>query len=330
MKPNDVRRGIASRHVRSGSAPDIGRVSRLRGSKAPQAGDLDRVRRRSSRKSVASQRTLHFWSIALGIAAFAILVAVVALWLRSFFNEETGPISVAAEDQEGSVKIASKFPSPAREEAIDIVKEALTNRDLAKIDILFRHGSSTSSDILDYCSKATERDGTFDSYDWMSSLDIDGLLIEGVLVNYKGKERTNQRLALLTPDDRGRWQVDFDAFVRTVTPSWSELLAGVGELAQVRVIVIPGVYYNGIFRDESVWSCYSLTSPDMDVTLCGYCRVGSPDDFSLKKLFTDGAANARVTLELRRVKDAEPRQFEIARILSREWVVPEKSTKSNK
>ena len=330
MKPNDVRRGIASRHVRTGSAPDIGRVSRLRGSHSPQAGDPDRVRRRGSRKSVASQRTHHFWSIAFGVAAFAILVTVIALWLQSFFATETGPTGATVENQESSVKIASKFPSPTREEAIDIVKEALNNRDLAKIDILFRHGNSTSSDIMDYCSKATVRDGTLDSYDWMSSLDIDGLLIEGVLVNYKGKERTNQRLALLTPDDRGRWQVDFDAFARTVTPSWSDLLGGAGELARVRVIAIPGVYYNGIFRDESAWSCYFLTSPDTDVTLCGYCRTGSRDDISMKQLFAEGAANARVTLELRRIKDAEPRQFEIARILSREWVVPDESGKTEK
>jgi hypothetical protein len=60
----------------------------------------------------------------------------------------------------------------------------------------------------------------------------------------------------------------------------------------------------------------------MEATLCAYCRIGTPEDQMLRKLFADGTATSRVTLDIRRVKDGEPLQFEIVRILSREWVVP--------
>ena len=50
-------------------------------------------------------------------------------------------------------------------------------------------------------------------------MDVGGLLMEGVLVVYPGKERTMERLAFSTPDAAGIWKLDFDAFARSVTPS---------------------------------------------------------------------------------------------------------------
>ena len=324
MKPNDVRRGIASRHLRTGSGPDIGRVSKMRGPNAPSTLDGDRVRRRSSRSgaSASRHRMVKLWSIALGVAAFAIVIIAFGIWLRPMVFPDFVPVGTTAEDLEKEVKIASRFPSPSRDESIALVKSALANRDLEKVAFLFRTGTATPSQILDYCSHASDRDGPVEDYDWMSSLDTDGLLIEGVLVHYQGTEKPVQRLALLTPDDRGRWQLDFDAFARTVTPPWTEILAGGGDQARVRVMVQPGVYYNGPFQDESIWSSYSLTSPDMDSTLCGYCRIGSPEAQALRKLFADGTSSTRASLDIRRVKDGEPLQFEITRLLALEWLIP--------
>ena len=262
------------------------------------------------------------WSIALGVTAFAIVIISFGIWLRPMVFPDAIPVATTAEDLEKDVKIASRFPSPSRDESIALVKNALANRDLEKVPLLFRTGTATPAGILDYCSHAKERDGAVEDYDWMSSLDTDGLLIEGVLVHYQGNEKPIQRLALLTPDDRGRWQLDFDAFARNVTPPWTQILAGGGDQIRVRVIVQPGVYYNGPFKDESIWNSYFLTSPDMDSTLCGYCRIGTPEDQAMRKLFADGSTSTRVTLDIRRVKEGEPLQFEIARILAREWVIP--------
>ena len=321
MKPNDVRRDIASRHSRTGSAPDIGRVSRLRGPDTPPPGS-GRVRR-SHRVNDHRQVLIHRWSIALGIAAAIVLCGAFFLWLRPMMARRVDGSSVAKQDREELVKIASKFPSPSRDEAIDIVTNALANRDPAKVAHFFRPGSASPAAIVDYCAKAEHRDGPFEDYDWISSLDAGDLLVEGVVINYKGLgDKPAQRLALLTPDDSGRWQVDFDSLARSVTPAWKDILAGTAGVAQVRVMATPGVYYNGAYRDENVWTCYNLTSPDMDVTLCGYCRIGSPEGESMKKLFNDETLTTRVAVEIRHNPDAESRQFEISRLLSRDWVVP--------
>jgi hypothetical protein len=328
MKSNDVRRGIASRNVRSGGA-DIGRVSKMRG---PNAGEIETVRRRSSRgsrSSPARQRMIKLWSIGLGVGAFAIVVTAFSFWLRSNIGSPVAPATgVGSEEHEQKVKVASKFPSPSRDEALALVKSALANRDLARVAELFRTGTATPAQILDYSAAAETRDGSVESFDWMSSLDSDGLLIEGVVVNYKGIEKPVQRLALLTPDDRGRWLLDFEAFARTVAPLWPEILAGSSDQARIRVIAAPGVYYNGEFKDEATWASYSLTSPDMDATLFGYCRNGSPEARAMRKLFVDGTASTRVTLDIRRIKGGETRQFEISRVIAREWVVPDGAEKN--
>ncbi|MEO5916157.1 MAG: hypothetical protein ABIS50_18110 [Luteolibacter sp.] len=325
MKPRDIQRGIASRHDRSGGAPDIGRVSRVRGPDMLEASG--QYRRRSSGVSSERKKLVMIWSVGLGVVAFAVMVVACFLWLRPMLQGDHSVASLQTEESDETVRIASKFPSPTREEAIRLVKDALANRDPARIEILFRIGTSTPQEIMDYCAGAPERDGTLESYDWLSSLDSDGLLIEGVVVNYKKTEKSSQRLALLTPDADGRWRLDFDAFSRKVTPTWSELLAGGGDHALVRVAASPDVYYNGPFRDESEWACYSMRSPDTEELLRGYCRVGSAEAEAMKKLFCDGATSARVTLEISRVKDGESRQFEISSLLAKDWIVVEKPGK---
>jgi hypothetical protein len=171
------------------------------------------------------------------------------------------------------------------------------------------------------------RDGPIERYHWLSSIDVKDMLVECVLVVFKGNEKPAERLAFLTPDQQGNWKVDFDAFARSVRPSWDVLLGEVADAegtdeAVVRVFIGKDFYFNGPFRDEAEWVCYALASPDVDELLRGYCRVGSPQQLEMEKLFSDGENVRRVTLEIRKAKDAEARQFEITRILAPDWVVP--------
>lgn len=261
------------------------------------------------------------WSVALGVSAFIVMIVAVFLWLRPQLSRTFPPTSAVTEENDDRVRVISKFPSPSREEAINLVEDALANRDPARVELLFRTGNSTPREILDYCASSGERDGVFDNFDWLSSLDTDGLLIEGVVVNYKGKEKAVQRLALLTPDDRGRWKLDFDAFARIARPPWGELLAGGGDHVLVRVMATPDVYYNGPFRDETQWTCYAMSTPDNDEVLRGYCKVGSPEAEALRRLFANGATTSRVILEINRVTGGETRQFEISSLRATDWIL---------
>lgn len=320
MKPRDVHREITPRQSRSGGeGPNIGRVSRLRGT---DNGDgLRPRRRRVSRETSASNTTLKFWSMVLGGVAFAVIVAAVFLWLKPMMGRKSAPARTSAGTMELESKMVSKFPSPSRDEAIRLVKEATANRQTDKVGQYFRMGTSTPEQIVAYCAATDLRDGPVLDYEWLSNMDSDGMLVEGVVVNHKGAEKTNQRLALLTPDESGRWRVDFDAFARTVTPSWDEVLEKGAEKALVRVMSAPDVYYNGPFLDEAVWKCYAMSSPDNEELLRGYCRLGTRQAEVMEKLFRDGARSARVTLEIRRLPDAERKQFEITHVLGTEWII---------
>lgn len=324
MKPRDIQRGIVSRHTRKeGDAPDIGRVSKLR------SNDLDRGRRSRRRGSIQDPsriRALKIWSIWLGVGAVLVICAAFFLWIKPLLSRAAAKdLNNALDD--AAVRIVSKFPSPSSEEAISIVKKALLNRDPAFVSDYFRMGSASPQEIVDYCAKADERDGVLGELLWLSSVDTDGLLLEGVLVAYEGNEKSVQRLALLSPDAKGHWKLDFDAFARTVKPSWDKVLEKQALRGLVRVLIAPDVYYNGPFSDESKWVCYALNSPDLKGLLRAYCRAGTPLADSVAKIFEDGRQLSRVTLEINRIPDSEKSQFEITRLLATDWVLPEEAIK---
>jgi hypothetical protein len=244
----------------------------------------------------------------------------IMLWVLPMLNrQKEGPVAEVAK-----VKIESEFPSPSREDALALVMRAVASRSVAEVSSLFRMGEATATEIVDYLAASEERDGPVEDFEWLSSIDTDGLLLEGVLVvSRRGNDKDVQRLAILTPDEGGSWKVDFAAYARLGTLSWDELVEKQPEKATIRVMVGQHVYYNGPFRDESEWTCYQLTSPDTEVSLRGYCKVGSPQGEAMSRMFADGNKICRATVELRCVKDAENRQFEVTRVLASDWVVPD-------
>lgn len=320
MKPQDIQCGIASSRRRgSGEAPDIGRVSRLRGGPTSST-DTSRLRRRGARPNAARKRVMLIWSAVLGAATVAVLGVAFFLWID--MRVSSGDLAVTSDRTEIHERIASKFPSPSREQALEQVKRAVTNRNQDQISFLFRMGGATSAEILDFLKSSEQRDGVVERYDWLSSLDSNGLLLEGVLVVYKNGEKSVERIAFLTPDESGDWKLDFDAFARSIQPSWEELLSAKSDKALVRVLVGRDYYYNGLY-DEKEWICYTISSPDMEELLRGYCKTGSPEAAEMEKLFAQGQKMSRATLEIHHDKQAESKQFEITRIVAGDWVVAE-------
>jgi hypothetical protein len=148
------------------------------------------------------------------------------------------------------------------------------------------------------------------------------MAVEGVVVNFENANGLRNRLALLTPDAEGVWKVDFDAFARTVRPSWKEIREKQPETALVRVQLARDSYFNGPFRDEKQWTCLGMASPDLEEILFGYCRAGSPQAAAIDWVFSKENVNmCRMTLELRRVEGAEHRQYEISKVLAQDWIV---------
>ncbi|RYD47060.1 MAG: hypothetical protein EOP85_06185, partial [Verrucomicrobiaceae bacterium] len=296
MKTQDIKRDVTSRHLRTGaSSPGSKRADLCPESMMSGRGHR---RRRRSREAGKPRSTLALMIV--GATAFVVIAATFVSWLVLRLDRDTERTgSSIAEERD--IRVGSEFPSPSMETTLDIVKRALAVRDVVGVDDLFRTGESSPEEIIDFLEDASLRDGGIEHYEWLSSLDKDGLLIEGVTVRYKGKEKPVNRLALLTPDESGKWKVDFEAFARLVEPGWRELLETEDSQALVRVSVAPGVYYNGAFSDDRKWVCYGITSPDLDETLQGYCRAGSPEAEAMARLFNHGEKTSRATLRMRLV-----------------------------
>ncbi len=320
MKSPHIRRDIKSKHSTEQRGANIGPVARMR-DENPE-GKVRRIRTAERKNIETRKKWLTKWSLSLGLATIAMIALAIFLWLRPYVFPYENEIPVIASVVPVKVRIDSKFPSPEKDAAIEMVKQATVHPDLAKVKALIRAGSTTPEAMVEYFKTAEARDGAVEHYDWLSSMDVNGLLVEGVLVTCKGRKKSAERLAFLTPDAVGNWKLDFDTYARTVTPPWPELLEKGADQAQVRVFTGRDMYYNGVFSDESQWVCYAMASPDMEELLRGYCKKGSPQAEAMERLFSDGRRLSRATIELHRVKDGEPKQFEITKLVAEDWIVP--------
>ncbi len=219
---------------------------------------------------------------------------------------------------EQSIAQKGLVESLGEDKAISFVKSALAVRDTADVGNYFRIGENDPAKIVDFLSKIESKEGTIAKLRWLGNNSLGRIPRDELVVTFKGFGFLKNRVVLLIPDDAGQWKIDYDAFARTTIPSWDELIEGKINMGEVRVLVSTDNYYNGPFADENEWLCVSFISPDTDVVFKGYCKVNSPQAKAMSSMLSSQKI-ARVTLEIRRVKGGEQRQFEITRILSSDW-----------
>lgn len=333
MKPNDVRRSVRSqRFVRSaGDAPSIGRVGRMPGTGIPK-GER-RVRKRGERRGggggnrtrLNHARVVITWSLVMVLVVVVGLGVALNLWLKT--SGDKSRVRGAGDELILERRVASEFASPSEDGALELVRGAMALRDPAEVEDYFRLGGRDADQAIDFLRKMEETDGELTGYSWLSSMDANGMLLDGVLMSTVDEGRVRNRLVLLTPDEKGVWRIDFDAFARAVEPSWDEIKNGLEGEALVRVIIANDSYFNGPFRDEASWRCFAMASPDIDETLLGYAAKGSAQASALEeilksyKLSEAGKPMKRATLKLRRRDGSGARQFEITRVLAEDWAV---------
>jgi hypothetical protein len=332
MKPTSVRRGIQSRHSRSaGDDPRIGRVSRLRDADGPKnlgwtskrgAGAI-----RSAEQIQARRRMVWMWSVVLTVATSLVICGFMAFWLRT--HGHRGQVG-GESNMLHNVRIESRFKSPNEADALDLVKRALSNRDPELVETCFRTGSAKPDEVISFLNRSIATEGEADQLTWLSSMDVDGLLLEGVLVTFEESRKATPRLAMLVPNDKGAWKVDFDAFARTCSPDLTAILGGSAERSEVRVWISRDYYFNGSVFEENEWDCYLMNSPEINsmipdesLLLRGYCKKGSPQANALERIFAAGGKAYRATLEVSKREGAEKQQLQITRVWSEDWVKPE-------
>jgi hypothetical protein len=328
MKFDGVRRSVQAGDAlrKPGSAPSLGRVVKIPAIGRPvgrhrrQSGDKRREKRNRARQIIVLG-----WSIAIAVITVVALGVAFSLWLlpRLQRAKDTTESDRVADD--AKVRVISKFKSPSKEEALALVKKALALRTPEGVEDLIRTGPLTAAEVVDYLKAMKSVDGEIADYAWLSSIDKNGLLLEGVQVSFAGRDKPRSRLAILTPDLKGVWKMDFEAFARWVKPSWETIVDQKAETALIRVYVTKDNYFNGPFKDDRKWAAYKMASPDMDEMFVGYCMVDSAQHRALELMWARGEIEVtRATLEIKRVEGADRWQFEITRVLAEDWVMAEK------
>jgi hypothetical protein len=290
------------------------------------SADRNPGRGRHGLPATARQRLLFRWSVVLVALTAMIILGFMMFWLRAQRNAGTRSMAKPVPAQ---VRISSQFVSPGEDEAADIVRSAMGTRDPGLVQNRIRPGDAAPSEVVAFMAATEERDGGIGQLLWLGGLDVEGMQVEGVLVEFTGRTPPVHRLALLVPDEVGVWKLDFEAFARWSRPSWGDLLEKRAERARVRVLVARDNYYNGPFMDENQWLNFALAAPELQgllpdgiETLSGYCRKESAQAKALERIFEQGDRTRRVTLEIRRNDEAGDRQFEITRVLAADWLMP--------
>ena len=338
MKIHGIQRAVQAHPIERspGDEPSLGRLERMRGGAAPKGGNRRRIRHErspggSGRGSgrTNQRKIIRLWSALFAFVALTVVGVALWSWLQEYMPQDDDAALKSQPAPEIQERVVSRFESPTEAVALDRVKQALQMRDPSQVAEYFHLGSASPAVVAGFLRDMEQADGAVTGYQWLSSMDANGLLLDGVTVNTLAAGKPRYRLALLTPDASGNWKIDFDAFARTVKPAWSEFMSPVkpAEQGLVRVMLVQDNYYNGVFKDEARWICYKIASPDVDNDMLAYCRKGSPQAQALARIESDrwvlaGAGSpSRATLQIRRVAGAESRQFEITRVWAEDWAM---------
>lgn len=339
MKERGIQRSVrASRFERvPGDAPNLGRLARIPGARRPRKG-LRRRRKHSEggikREGARNLRVLLVWSGVWALIVLGVVGAALWFWLRHARarGEAAGKLAEGAASVQ--TRVVSRFKSPSQDEAFDLVRRALALREPGGVGEVFRLGPAGPEAVVGFLKSLDTSGVAAADLSWLGSMDANGLLLDGVLLKgLSGSGGKDSRLAMLTPDEMGKWRIDYDAFARTVEPSWSGILEADEVEGVVRVIVGADTYFNGPFADEAQWVCYSMRTPDIEPVLFGYCRRDTAQAAAMERIIaaaeTTVAAGQpplrRATLRVVRRGGGEKRQFEITRVLAEDWVVADKA-----
>lgn len=256
------------------------------------------------------------------VGTVAVMFTVFATWIlpRIKGAAEMGGSSVS--QMPFKDRVESRFPSPSEKQALALVKDAMATRDPENVSALFRTGDFTPQAVVEYLKNHSAKYGESTRFRWLSSMDVENLLLEGVVVTSEREGVMKDRLVFLTPDEKGKWKVDFESLASVCKPSWEKLLVDDAARGVARVKIERALYYNSYFSDDDVWTAYKITCPDKDVTMWAYAKSGTELASSIEDLFYNRQTASRATLEIARVPGAESRQVQIMRVLSSEWVVP--------
>lgn len=313
-----------------GEAPAIGKVSR-----SPESvlGAEKRSRSRSRRsRQQGSNRILIAWTAFFSIVTIGIIGAVIIF----FYNWNSAPKSISNSGMPDTPDIDAAFldiepgelPSLDEESAIKLVRKYLESADPSLVNERFIVHSGEEA-VISTLSELNTSEGAVIHVKWDGQIYSNNRVHDQLLVIREKEGKQSNRLAFLIKGDDDKWRIDFDAYMRTATPCWEDILSRSSKNSVVRVYIKSYNYYNGIYSDDRIWQAYSIVSPDIPDILYGYLKRGSPQETALKRITSANGSGSRVTLGLLSEDEAGKRQFTISRVYAEDWALaPEAYDKS--
>ncbi len=293
----------------------LGRIAKIR-----QADEAPKQTHRERKAATEANKVNFalFWSCLLGLTAIIFIGFFAFKW--AFTAKHSG-----AEKTTVQVSKTTKEPElvrPTEKELMQLMDQAMAISKLEDVPKIFHLRETPAEEILAFMQQTSSRDGIRDSKEHLGTMASDSLVAEGASVTFvKPDGKTDQRLLLFTPDAQGEWKMEFEAYARTCSPPIGEFMSQPEiKEATVRVYIAKDIYYNSVFDDDRVWACFLLSSPDFEDPFYAYSKLDSPEVAEMVRLLRGQNLN-RATLLLRKVEGATNRQFELARVLTEEWVL---------
>ncbi|MEP2775148.1 MAG: hypothetical protein ABJQ29_02390 [Luteolibacter sp.] len=319
---NLSRTGESRSNRQMGEAPAIGKVSRSPES-ALGADQHSRSRSRSRKaRAQNAHRTLIAWTCFFSVLAFCIIAAVIYSFYKKDRASDSGDGSANVADMSSSFpeNKSGSLPTLDQESTKSLVRESLNITDKSQVKDRFIVHSSEAAVISDL-AELKETEGDISRIDWLGQIFANGNVHDEVIVFRENKNTESNRVAQLFKGDDGKWRIDYDAYMRTATPSWGKILSRSVDDSVVRVFINAYSYYNGIYSDDRIWQAYSIASPDVDNVIYGYAKRGSRQEKALTRMLGAGGSIPRATIGLHSADGAGERQFEISRVYAEDWSI---------
>lgn len=262
----------------------------------------------------------------------ALALMLILLSLGNWFTKQARGSVAGKPATSNPQSLAIHWESPGKEQAVELVRQAMIWRDPSTADQWFHIRPGQSQLILESIERISAEMGADPKFTWVGDIGHGEQPLTGVLISTRHRS-SRMRLAILTPDEQGVWKLDFDALACTSSPAWDVILDTSRTMATVRAVFKPDSYYNGRFTERD-WSCYRLSSPNSEQVIFGYCRRLSAQDLALNRILDRNRLDAkqkqkgdypghRGILKLIREGDDLGNQFEITRVLAPDWILTE-------
>jgi hypothetical protein len=267
-------------------------------------------------------------SVVFSILSLAIILAAVFLYFRNGGTAQAASgeaiFSPSSMDSFANETPEELIGALSAEDAVELVRSALQNRDPALVENYFILGASatTPQQAIEVLERLGKSDGHPVGFESLGEILTKGGAVEEVVVFFEANGLPSSRLAQLLFEN-SRWRIDLDSFTRHASPGWEDILGRECDVAVVRVFVTADSYYNGGRYLEDRWKCYAMASPDVDEILYGYVARGSAQEKAMDWILSNGAGLRRAALEILTTWEPGPKQFEISRVFSDDWFIGE-------